>query len=556
MTLLDLRRTELACSPELWQLQLQSCGSLAAQASDYGLAGFDADSIRALWQLGLIRADLVTSSTPLVSPPLTLVGDSDGFTYFDGRVPPRRAEGLGNSLTKTSELDRDPEVLFHPFRIFVLYHIQRIFRLCFSAAQYLYSPEGMKRVAEGHIQSLDSWTQSEAPSDRFDYWNRLAELSIVSEPGVFREVFGFMRIPGHQGEVQFLERLEDQRAKNTSLIADIGKINIDNMREQLCYEAHTLDSNDDLHVILRFMHGRERLRLKGRIGACMTLLSMSEIIRRAAEHVFGPLREEDELRPGQWMPGARKMLYGTERVADATALQRRQYMTFKGLNHAISVRCYVEGETEIAALEHALLGLGGVELINLRGQVLERGGKGVAFVDSLERDLSSQVFSVILLDSDREDNIRAVRRAAAEERFFGRFFLSNPDVEFGNFSIDELIDVLMRLIGSNERTPVERKRIEQAVATAGSGKAFLSAVSSIGISHPGKGRPWGRELMRHAIEHKTFPTGHPLAGQQRPILEVASLAMQGTRANFPFSFAKYRVDPATGKLVPRPGTAE
>lgn len=552
MTSLELLRLELARSSELWQMQLQSCNGLAAHASEYGLDGFNADSVRALWLLGLIRAELVTSATAIDNPPLTLVGDdADGFKYFDGRVPAPRAEGLGNSLVTSPELDRSTEVLFHPFRVLVLFHIDRIFRLSSSAAQYLYFPDGLRRIADQHVQSLDSWTRTDSPANRFDYWNRVAELAIVLEPGVFRQVFGFTRIPGREEEVKFVARLDEHQVKSRGLITELGQIELDKMREELCYEAHKMDGNDDLHVILRFMHGRERLRLKGRLGASMAFLGMSEIMRRAAEPILGPLREEDELRPGQWMPGARQMLYGTERVADATDLQRRQYMAFKGLDHATKVRCYVEGETEFAALEHALAGLSGVELINLRGQVIERGGRGVAFVQSLERDLANHVFSVILLDSDRLDYIRAVRKAAEEDRFFGRFFLSSPDVEFGNFSRDELIEVLIRLIGTVEKTPVLRDQLEVAVATAESGKAFLSAVGRLGISHPGKGNHWGRELMRFAIEHNMIPPGHPHAGERRPILLAADLAIQGTRANFRFSFESYRIDPTTGELVPR-----
>jgi hypothetical protein len=61
--------------------------------------------------------------------------------------------------------------------------------------------------------------------------------------------------------------------------------------------------------------------------------------------------------------------------------------------------------------------------LNLRGQVVEKGGKGLNFAASLKNDMTSHVFSVVLLDEDRHDYVRALRKAARDGNFL-RFFMS------------------------------------------------------------------------------------------------------------------------------------
>jgi hypothetical protein len=97
---------------------------------------------------------------------------------------------------------------------------------------------------------------------------------------------------------------------------------------------------------------------------------MAETIRRATEAALGrELCEEDELGFGQWMDGARKAIYGTTRILDASKEVRRDFMTSMGLDHGPKVRCYVEGDTELAALVSAVGYGAGAEFVNLRGQI-------------------------------------------------------------------------------------------------------------------------------------------------------------------------------------------
>lgn len=288
----------------------------------------------------------------------------------------------------------------------------------------------------------------------------------------------------------------------------------------------------------------------------MHFLAMAEIIRRAAEGAFGfALPEEDEIGPGQWFPGARKMLYGSDRVFDAQRQHHRDYLTLLGLDFGVKVRCYVEGTTEYGALNHAVGDLGHVQIIDLKGKFAERGGKGLAFSESLDADKKAGIFSVILFDGDLSDYIRLVQRAAKEERFAGSFFVASPDVECANFSVAELIDIAVSLSYLNSTEPeVARVRkielLEHAASVKGNRDLF-ALLADHGISDVRKDELWGKSLMVHAIEQPLFGAEDPRTGSKRPIVEAVEVVLRIQDVGFLRSLAREHVDPVTGRVVPR-----
>ena len=108
------------------------------------------------------------------------------------------------------------------------------------------------------------------------------------------------------------------------------------------------------------------------------------------------------------------------------------------LHYGLRLRFYVEGATEWAALQHFFQTIGAnyIEVINLRGEVAQKGGKGVAFRENLRSDVAMHVFSMVLIDGDRDDFVRAVKRAAKDDEICGCFFISQQDFEFANFDRD------------------------------------------------------------------------------------------------------------------------
>ena len=287
----------------------------------------------------------------------------------------------------------------------------------------------------------------------------------------------------------------------------------------------------------------------------MLFLSMAEVIRRTLEQALDQqLPEEDQMGFGQWMSGARKMLYGTERVFDGDQKVLREFLSGIGIDYGTKVRCYVEGETELGALKSAVGDLNGIEFVNLRGQFVEKKGKGLAFKGSLENDRKSHVFSIVLLDGDRQDFVRVVKKAAEEGIIFGRFFVSKPDFEFANFSLEELIDVLVSIADKEDIEGVEKEQLLSDLEGVSSSRELFRILgqSYQQLSSIQKSEKWGEELMDYAIKH---PQASAQSGsddeKERPIIEAARVALIGRKSGYIKSYDQYKVDPDTGKLIER-----
>jgi len=528
-------RCLLANSPDLWQFNLLDPQGLCHFAKDRGISFFSGDRIGDLWRIGLLRADLVVGEQGGAELSLKeIANDTHSTLYCDDREVEHRTASYGGSLSDTHNDPAHVQLLFHPFRLYVLYHIERAFRFNPSATQYLQYPQGLVNLADTHVEVLARVTSEKRFADRCEYWNRTAELAIVSEPATYEAVFASTKRNEAATNQDTLQReLDCHREELKRFLLQISVSRIDESRAELCRNAELLDQNKLMHVLLRLMSSHERHKLRGALGACMLFLCMSEIIRRAAEEALClELPEEDEMGFGQWMEGARQTIYGTKRILDATPETQRDFLTSMGLDHGVKVRCYVEGETEYGAFVSAVGHAGGIEFINLQGNVLEKHGKGLSFASALENDKQSHVFSVVVLDQDRDDHVRALKKAAREGRFFGRFFISTPDFEFGNFTLTELVDVICKLASqAGEGTP-SRDNILQIVNQARSGKEFFAKLSRGGIQSIGKGEAWGVALMNLALESPELPPDHENSGKRRGIVEVAELLLSGRRAGY------------------------
>lgn len=555
---LAAQRSEVATSPELWQFDLLTPQKLFQFSKDRGIPVLNADTITDLWRVGLLRSDLVVASKKLEIASLEFISKENGFlTYCDKRKVEHRAQGYGGSIvmgeaSEASEFE-SLELLFHPFRLYVLYHIDRVFRSYSASTQYLLNPEGMITVSKHSIDLLNRWTSGKEFAERFERWNRVAELAIALEPTAYSDVFHAMRWRYPDTQDTLDAKLQNRREAVRSFLSDFSVQEINSIRSELCQQAEMLDQNKSVHVLIRLMSRHERLKLRSALGGSMQFIYMAEIIRRAAEDALGQyFPEEDELGFGQWMAGARKSIYGTERILDSSDEIRRDFLTSMGIDYGVKVRCYVEGETELGALVSAVGEAGGTEFINLRGQVVEKRGKGLSFAAALKNDKKSHIFSVVVMDQDRDDFTRALKKAAAEETFFGRFFISSPDFEFANFTVDEMIDVLLDLEGRDKIQIPAREEIAPLVVHAQSGKQFFESLKKHELlQRVGKSETWGEALMKYASQHPEFPQGHKRAGETRPAIEVARLLVSARDAGYLRSIDKYRIDPDTGKLEPR-----
>lgn len=549
-------RKFIAATPELWQFDLVSAEASHTFSSERGIASLTNEATEKLWQIGLVRADLIRSTTSVSIDGLELVGQ-DGQThfYFDSRPVPVRTEGYGGAFQQLPALD-GITLLFHPFRLYVLYHIDRVFQMSASSIQYLFYPDGFGRIIDFQNRHLSQWTSTREFSNRFEDWNRTAELAVVTEPLFYERIFQSLRMRGGETETSYRSKMEQLRPEVRKIFSCVTPVEFDKVRSAVCIDAESVDRNKLIHILLRLLSAHERLKLRDEIGQAMTFLCVAEMLRYAFEEANGVLLpEEDTLGFGQWIGDARKTLLGTDRLLDADPQTRREFLTSMGMDYGLKVRCYVEGDTEYGALVSVARDYAGAQVVNLRGAVVERGGKGLSFVESLQADISSNVFSIVVLDGDRQDNVRALKKAAAEERFFGVFFICEPDIELANFTIDELIDASTEAAshsGSDASIP-SRQDIVIAVGSAKSGKEFEAGLKKICFEWVCKNEIWGATLMRRALAKPELPATHAHAGTQRPLVEAASYIVRSTRSGYLRSIAKLKVNPDTGKLESRDG---
>lgn len=550
---LEQIRTEVVLDFENWRRRLLTPKALAKLAKDLGLGWFTASDITGLWKIGLLRADLVISDVPLDYSGLSrLEGFSEAFAYAycDFRRIEHRPEGYGSTLKDHEKGPQEDSLAFHPFRVYVLHHVKRTLNIGTSNMQYLVHEPGILNVVQHLQEGAQHWTSSIKFGERFHYWNKIVETAAVVEPMTYDVVFRDREpMPiGAPFANGFERSLRDMLVKT-------GKIVLREMLSDLAFAAETLDDNRSVHVLLRLMKWRERERLKGQLGCAMHFLAMAESIRRSAEQAFAEAwPEEDEIGPGQWLPGARKMLYGNERVFDAPRRDLRDYLTLLGLDFGVKVRCYVEGDTEYGALAHAAGSFDHVQLINLNGSVAEKRGKGLAFAKSLEADMNLGIFSVVVLDGDREEYLRILRKAADEGRFHGRFFICQPDIECGNFSASELIETAIQEYQKNNPNVTDLAMVQTALLAEASkvrnNGDLIALFKEQGLTHLRKSESWGKALMELAITHPAFPMEDARTGQKRPIVEAAELLIRMQEIGFSRSLAVERLDSRSGRVVP------
>lgn len=534
-----------------WEATPQDAAKFAKLAWKLGLGHFDQDSIRALWRIGLLRADVVTAEAQTNVPGFEWAPTPHGFRYIDMRSPRRRPEGAPSFVPEGPSPEDQLTPYFHPYKVLVLHHVARTLRINTSNTQYLIWTPGVLSVVDWQLRELQHWTESDAFIERFDHWNWITELAVVCEPVRWTRPGPVDTGSSEQTWLQsYGRRLE---VVLRSLPGDAVR----SIRHAFALSASDFDSNSGLHTLLRLMNRFERDRIEDRIGAAIRLLDAAESIRRAVERLLQiQLPEEDQIGAGTWMDGARKNLYGTERVFDASPGTLRDYLGRFGLDAGVKVRCYVEGDTELGALRHVVGHPSQCTFINLRGTVIEKHGRGLAFADSLAADKASEIFSFIVLDADRSDFVRMLRRAAEDETFHGAFQVFAPDIELANFTIAELLDVALALSAhsgdgnQSQRHATDAMLLELEGATSGD-DFFRRLHRGARLAEVDKGEEWGAALMAYAIANKTFPTGHPNCGQERPLVEFARILIRAQGVGFQLSMVYEKLNASTGRLQSR-----
>ncbi len=537
---------------EILQLQLLTPSKFSIYCKDLGLSTYFETSIIPLWHIGLLHADMVVADKKLKIEGIDLVGRENGqYVYADNRSVVVK-ESWAGCFTEVPEYVEGIKLWFHPYRYYVINIIEQVFDYHLSPYQYLIYEDGIKNCCEKINSYRKSLETRKIYSDRVSEANNIATMCVFAEPFSHQKIFNSItyRPPETLDNVKIKIDIRSSLLKEK--FEQIGINELEKIRGSICEASEILDPNKRLHMMLRLMNKDMRHKLKGRLGGSMLLFSMAESIRRAAENVFSiELLEEDELGFGVWFSGAREEFYGSKRLYDAEDSVKQTFFRQFGADYGQRVRCYVEGDTEFFALSDFISDKSNkIEIINLKGQVVEKGGKGVAFRESLKADIKKRVFSVVIIDDDNQDYVRVVKKACEDDQICGQVIYQKPDFEFGNFTIDELITMVWDYVQKNT-LEVTLEDIKNKVKTAENGKTFEKMVKTItNLQNFGKGDEWGKLLMKYAWENQKFPNRHFLTGE-RPIVVAAKLLIQLTHCDYALSRSGYKIDKESGAMVKR-----
>jgi hypothetical protein len=533
----------------LWQMDFLELEKFADFVKSRGFHSFNKDTLKILWKLGLFRADFVHSRRKLTLKGINYIGKNENgwYIYSDSRSIAKRNR-LVDIPQRAMVVQPWIELHFHPFRYYLVTHFARILEFKLHPLQLALSSKGSHNVVERAIKRYTNFLRTNPIIyDRIEYWHGIADLAIATEPCVYGKIFHVIR---HKGDISFSKHsstIDSYWRLISPYYASMSKDLMDKYRGEVCIAAESLSHNKSVNILLRMMNGHNRLELEGEIGGAVYLHTMAEVLRRGYERATGKeLREEDELGFGYMPPDLKKTLYGSKRILD----DRRAthfFLQQLGLGYGTSVHWYVEGETEAGALKRIFPDSNAITIINLRGRVAEK--KILAFRESLEHDIESGIFSMVSIDGDRQDHIRAVRSAAKDDCICGMFFIAEPDFEFCNFSKSELVEILATHAERSGSTILDRDKILKMARDCSNGKQLFLLFQREARVQGGvhKGEEWGTLLGEFALKHPHFKGTKEL----RPFMAAIHIAVRSVGLNYNNTRRRMMVDSDTGKLIPR-----
>lgn len=437
------------------------------------------------------------------------------------------------------DIDQKKAPLFHPFRIYVICQILNLCRIPISLSASLNRDclsEHVKTAARNLMRPLDQIAAATADL------NSIVDLAIILEPVYWPEITGKYSFSGFLTESNYHEKLGEYREEVIKLVKTLDIEKWSKHHEQLRFDAHSIDSNKELYLLLRTAGWDARNKLTGKMAGALWVRHMAEVIRRGFEEAHNSLRlpEEDHVY-GQWMKGARIKTYGSERPLDDILQFRPRIAAKFKLFTSSTVRWYVEGETEF----YAILGIirepakSGIELINLRGNLAtEKANIAMKLHDNLVTDRALRRFSIISFDTDEKVNTKTIRREIADNNIVGYIAAHTPDFEFANFALQELVDIAAEI---DEKFRYSGNSVRQAKWHGiNSARKFEEHYLKVSERKPRalKGEEWGKALADYAWKHSSRSDNQT----ERLFIKTIRAAFQTRSANYDLQQSCFRFD--------------
>lgn len=132
---------------------------------------------------------------------------------------------------------------------------------------------------------------------------------------------------------------------------------------------------------------------------------------------------------------------------------------------------------------------------------------------------------------DEPNTVRTVRQQVKHENLVGYIAAHEPDFEFANFSVEELVDLAARF---DEEEGHSGEAIRSATwADITNGRMSADRYREISLrGRDLKGEAWGRALARHAMSH---PTGSD--GDRRPFIKTVEAVLRSRTVRYDFQKA-------------------
>jgi hypothetical protein len=419
--------------------------------------------------------------------------------------------------------------LYHPFRIYSLYFLLEACGLHISKASSLHPKEMLSLVARVLENCIPNSTAFQKLAD---WHNRVVDLAILLEPIYWPCITGQTSFSGLLTEDSRDAYIAAYKEKITKLLLSLDPEEWKRIHERLRRQATNIDDNDDLYLLLRLSRWDRREKLKGKVALALWIRHIAEVIRLGFADICEEKWDEEDQAYGWWHPGGRKSFYGTERPIENAAIARPYLAFLFGFFTGSVVRWYVEGETEYYAIAEVLpnASLEGIELINLRGNIAsEKQNIALKLNDHLEEDLKLKRFSIISFDQDVPTNVRTIRKMIEADKIVGLIAAHEPDFEFQNFSLNELVEVITRIEVQAGGDPEVIRKVDWSGVR--NGKALDDKYQSI-VSRKHlnlKGECWGKALAAYAQEYPNFPDTPEIL---RPFWNEIGAALRSKMANY------------------------
>jgi hypothetical protein len=445
----------------------------------------------------------------------------------------------------TDGIDADGSCMYHPFRFFVIHIILDSLSLPLTRSAYL-EREAVLPLLEHDI--CDWLPSDEKLGELSAISNRIVELAVLLEPLYWPKIAGYQLrttlIPEEKLDITTYHN------KVKSIIAALLPEEWEVIHEQLRFRAANIDTNDSLYLLLRVASWNQRKNLKGKISLALWIRHIAELIRLAFEEHHNVSWPEEDRAFEVWSENGRWLMYGSDRpLDDPTEAQLRLAFLFR-LATGSSVRWYVEGDTEYHAILEVIPNPSkvGIELLNLKGNIAgEKDNIAMKLSDSLMQDLAHRRLSIISFDKDVTSNVKHIQKQINEDRIVGYIAAHEPDFEFANFTLKELIEIASEI--DEEYGVSGQCLLDGDWHDVSNARQFEKRYCELSARKPRslKGSEWGKHLARYAQKHSRRSDNQ----EERSFCVEVRAGLLGKTVHYDYQKEKYCFDKMTFKLKKR-----